>query len=134
MTVKDPYGKSVGWVAGDILYLLATKTLSNGLIQPQIVSDTQIKQADYSLYSDIKFLNDNPQYKIAVGKALSDTTMALGISADVDTYYSAQDVYEVAWDGNFNASVRFGDGQFGNIPAQGAAVKIIYRINNTNTY
>jgi hypothetical protein len=141
VTVNDTYGNKIGWTAGDILYLLVSKPISSNLIstektlyQPQIISDTQILQADYSLYPDIQFLKNNPQYKIAVGKALSSTVIALGISADVDTYYSAQQVYEVGWDGNFNGSIRFGDDQFGAIPANNAAIQVVYRINSTNSY
>lgn len=139
-TVVDKYDAEISWTPGDILYVLRSKSVGTNrttglpLIQPQIVSDTQIQHADYSIYTDIKYLHDNPQYKIAVGKVLSDTTIAFGISADIDTYYSAQDVYEVAWDGDFNASIRFGDGQFGSIPANGAAVQVVYRVNSTNSY
>ena len=135
ITVKDVYNTDIEWSAGDILYLLDLKAVNSGtVLQPQLVSDTQIQLADYSIYPDIKFLNDNPQYKVAVGKVLSDNTVAFGLSADVDTYYKAESVYEVAWDGDFKASVRFGDGQFGQIPPAGAAIKIIYRVNDANSY
>ena len=56
------------------------------------------------------------------------------MSADIDTYYRAESVYEVAWDGNFKASVRFGDGTFGKIPPKGAAIKVIYRVNDSSSY
>lgn len=136
-SVVDYYGNDVAWSPGDILYLLELKTLTvdNKVIkQPQIISDTQLHLADYTKYPDVKFLKDNPQYRLAVGKVLSDNTIAFGLSADVDTYYQAESVYEVTWDGDFKAAIRFGDNRFGKIPNAGAAIRVIYRVNDTNSY
>lgn len=136
-TVKDSYNSDVPWRAGDILYLLDFKQVrasynsQTAVYQPQIISDTQIQLADPLLYPDIKFLKDNPQFKTAVGKVVSDNTIAFGISADINTEYEAENVYEVTWDSSFKSTVRFGDGKFGNIPEAGAAIKVIYRVNDS---
>jgi len=135
--VYSVYNESIPWTPGDILYLLESKIIIKAgrtYIQPQIVSDTQIQLADPAIYPDIRFLKDNPRYKLAVGKVTSNNTIAFGLSADVDTYYEAETVYEVNWSGNFQSTINFGDGQLGKIPANSAAIKVIYRINDTNTY
>lgn len=138
-TVKNKYNTDVPWTQGDILYLLdfkqvrSSSELQQAVYQPHLVSDTQIQLADPILYPDIKFLRDNPQYKVAVAKVISENVIAFGISADINTSYEAENVYEVTWDGNFRASVRFGDGKFGNIPPAGAAIKVIYRVNDSTS-
>ena len=136
-TVKDKYNTDVPWTQGDVLYLLdfkqvrSSSDLQQAVYQPHVVSDTQIQLADPILYPDIKFLKENPHYKVAVGKVLSENVIAFGISADINTSYEAENVYEVTWDGDFKASVRFGDGRFGNIPSSGSAIKVIYRVNDS---
>ena len=137
-SVLDADGQPVYWNAGDILYLLSTKivtTTSGGIpvYQPQIISDTQLQQANSLLYQDINYLNANPDKKIAIGKALSTTTIAFGISSDYDTYLESDTIYEVNTDGKFNCSVKFGDGTFGQIPPSGASIKVMYRVNDSNT-
>ena len=141
--VLDENSNQVFWNPGDILYLLGTKQITiNGVVQlyngqplyqPQIISDTQLQQANLLLYSDINYLNNNPNQKIAIGKALSTTTMAFGISSDYDTYIQSDTVYEVSSDGNFNCTVRFGDGTYGQIPPAGANIKVMYRTDDSNT-
>lgn len=123
----------VYWSAGDILYLLDYKQVASGIVQPQLISDSQIDLADVSLYPDIAYIKAHPNEKIAIGKALSSSTMAFGISADYDTYIESDNIYEVTTDGNFYASVRFGDGVFGKIPEKGAAIKLIYRVLDSQT-
>jgi len=128
----------VYWAAGDILYLLQSKLVANNsqlgqVYQPQIVSDTQLRLADSSLYPDIVYLNNNPSAKIAIGKALSANTLAFGISADYDTYIESDTIYEVNTDGNFSSTVKFGDGVFGKIPFTGANISVTYRIDDSNT-
>lgn len=132
--ITNIYGDAIAWSAGDILYLLEYKDIGGSYKQPQLVSDTQIELADPIKYPSIKFLKSNPSYKIAIGKVLSDNVIAFGLSADIDTYYKAESVYEATWDGNFNIFIRFGDGHFGAIPTTGAAIKVIYRVNNTGSY
>jgi len=128
----------VYWSPGDILYLLESQTITTnsslGIIyQPQIISDTQLRLADTSIYPDVVYLNNNPDKKIAIGKALTANTMAFGISADYSTYLESDTVYEVNVDGDFNATVKFGDGVFGQIPFNGANIQILYRVDDTNT-
>lgn len=135
-TVKSSSGEDIPWRAGDILYLLNSKLVPylNGQInQPQIVSDTQISLADEAVYRDIQFLKHNQQHRIAIGKALTSTTLALGLSADTDNFIQADKVYELSWDGDFKGQLRFGDGIFGKIPEKDAAIKVIYRINDLAT-
>ena len=59
--------------------------------------------------------------------------LILVLSADVDSYIESDSVYEVTWDGNFFAKVRFGDGIFGKIPPKNAAIKVVYRVNDDRT-
>jgi hypothetical protein len=130
--------EQVYWSAGDILYLLESSTITTNsslgtIYQPQLISDTQLRLADTSLYPDVAYLNNNPDKKIAIGKAVSATTMAFGISANYDTYIESDTIYEVGTDGDFNATVKFGDGVFGQIPFNGAAIQVIYRVNDANT-
>ena len=127
------------WNPGDILYLLNSKLITTNYLsfgavyQPQIISDSQLQVADTSLYPDIAYLNANPDKKIAIGKALTANSMALGISADYDTYIESDQIYEVTTDGNFNCSVKFGDGTFGKIPFNGANISVRYRVDDSNT-
>ncbi|MCI4435270.1 MAG: hypothetical protein JHC33_00475 [Ignisphaera sp.] len=136
-TVLDPANRAVSWSVGDILYLLDYKPLYvpgfGQTIQPQMISDTQLLAVDESKYPDIAYLKANPDRKIAVGRVMDVTTntIALGLSADIETTYYSEPVYEVTWDGSFSAQVRFGNGSFGRIPDTGAAIKVIYRINDT---
>lgn len=136
-TFKDTFGNDVSWSSGDILYLLAGKQINIpgfGLVQqPQIISDTQLLSADGTKYPDVAYLLANPDRKIAVGRVMDSTTstIALGLSADIETTYYAEPIYEVTWDGNFTGQVRFGDDTFGRIPGINAAIKIIYRTNST---
>lgn len=129
-------GDKIYWSPGDILYLMdSSKTVSiNNVLYhvPQIISDTQIELAS-RIYEDATQLRLNPALKIAVGRALTPTTMAFGISADVSTSITSDNIYEVNWDGNFFANVKFGDGVFGNIPPIDSAIKIIYRVNDSQT-
>ena len=129
-------GEKIYWSPGDILYLLdSTNTVTvNNLIYkiPQIVSDTQLDVAS-SLYEDITQLRLNPSLKIAVGRATTQSTMAFGISADASTSIMSDNIYEVVWDGDFQATVKFGNGIFGNVPPKGANIKIIYRVNDSQT-
>ena len=139
-TFLTSFGDSASWSSGDILYLLATKSVKIpglGLVQqPQMISDTQLLSADPYKYPDVAYLLANPDKKIAVGRVIdaSNSTIALGISADIETTYYAEPVYEVTWDGNFSAQVRFGDGTFGRIPEKAAAIKAVYRVNNTGNF
>ncbi len=121
------------WNPGDILYLLNSCQVGIDVYQPQIISDSQLELADTSLYPDILYLKNHPEEKIAIGKALSSTTMAFGISAEYDTYIEADKVYEVITDGDFYISVRFGDDVFGKIPPKGNAIKVIYRVVDSQT-
>ena len=136
-TVLDQTNREVSWSTGDILYLLDYKDLYipgiGKVTQPQMISDTQLLAVDDTKYPDVAFLKDNPARKIAVAKVVdaSTNTIALGLSADIETTYYSEPVYEVTWDGSFSAQVRFGNGAFGRIPDNGAAIKIIYRINDT---
>ena len=128
----------VYWSPGDILYLLKTQTITTNsslgtIYQPQIVSDTQLRLADTSLYPDVAYLNNNPSQKIAIGKALTATTMAFGISADYSTYLESDTVYEVDVNGDFDATIKFGDGVFGQIPFTGANIQVIYRVDDSST-
>ena len=130
--------EKIYWSPGDILYLLRTSSITTNsslgtIYQPQLVSDTQLRLADSSIYPDIAYLNNNPDKKIAIGKAVSVNTMAFGISANYDTYIESDTIYEVDTDGDFNATVKFGDGVFGQIPFNGAAIQIIYRVDDANT-
>ena len=132
-TVKDSLGNDINWSIGDILYVLGYK--SNGVYsEPQMISDTQIQLADTSKYPGIKFLKENPDYRMAVGRVVDNNIIAFGLSADIDTYYEPDEVYEVSWDGDFVATVRFGDGNFGKVPAAGLAIKIMYRTNESNSF
>lgn len=130
-------GNKIYWEPGDILYLLDYKLVgvynNTSVYQPQIISDTQLQLADTSLYPDIAYLNTHTSEKIAIGRAISNNTLAFGISADYDTYIESDNIYEVSTDGDFYASVRFGDGVFGKIPPKDAAIKIIYRVNDAQT-
>ena len=134
-------GAKITWEQGDILYLLESKSIGykdfgSGPVlvkQPQIISDTQLDLADTSLYPDIAYLKLHPEEKIAIGKAVSTNTLAFGISADYDTYIESDEIYEVTTDGDFFANVRFGDGIFGKIPEKNAAIKIIYRVSDSET-
>ncbi len=136
-TVKDAFNNDVVWSSGDILYLLSSKQVNvpglGFLQQPQMISDTQLLSADGTKYPDIAYLQANPDARIAVGKVLDPltSTIAFGISANIDVTYDSEPVYEVSWDGNFAAQVRFGDGNFGKIPDNNAAIKVMYRINST---
>ncbi len=138
-TFLDPFNNPVSWSTGDILYLFKnpsnTLTLPGvGTLQlPQVISDTQLLSADGVKYPDVAFLRNNPNSRIAVGRVMdaANSIIALGISADIEATYYSEPVYEVTWDGNFTARVRFGDGTFGRIPSNGAAIKIMYRINTT---
>ena len=134
-TFKDIFNNDVAWSVGDILYLLDYKSLYDPIIgvftQPQMVSDTQLLNADTSKYPDLAYLKANPASKIAVGRVISANTIALGLSADIEVTFYSEPVYEVTWDGNFAAQVRFGDGTFGRIPENKAAIKIIYRTNDS---
>lgn len=131
----------IHWEAGDILYLLDAKAVGtrtiNGVFtavtQPQIISDTQLDLADISLYPDIAYLKLHPDEKIAIGRALSANTLAFGISADYDTYIESDEIYETTTDGDFFASIRFGDGVFGKIPEKDSAIKVIYRVSDSQT-
>ena len=134
--VLDAENNKVYWIPGDILYLLQTKivqTTPTLTYQSQIVSDTQLRLANTSLYPDIVYLNNNPDSKIAIGKAISANTIAFGISSNYDTYIESDTIYEVSTDGAFNCNVRFGDGVFGKIPFAGANIKVIYRVNDAST-
>jgi hypothetical protein len=136
--VYDELNNQILWSPGDILYLLRSSSTIysvNGsqVIQPQIVSDAQLNQANIAYYPDINYLNTNPDQKIAIGKAISPNTMAFGISSDYDTYIESDTIYEVVSDGDFNASVKFGDDAFGQIPFAGANIQIIYRVDDSNT-
>ena len=141
-TFLDNYGNSISWSTGDILYLLSPKQIKIpgvGFIQqPQMISDTQLLPggADGNKYSDVAYLRNNPDKKIAVGRVMdaSSSTIALGISADIETTYYSEPIYEVTWDGNFATQVRFGDGTFGRVPESSAAIKAIYRVNNTGNF
>lgn len=136
--------EKVYWSTNEILYLLDSsvsiyiRTLVNGkpvdkvYYQPQLVSESQIALAS-SAYADIVRLRNNPNLRVAVGRALSENTLAFGISAESSTYLEGDTVYEVTWDGNFKCTVRFGDGVFGKIPPKGAAIKVIYRANDSQT-
>jgi len=136
-TFLDPFGNNVSWSTGDILYLLSRKSINipgiGNVQQPQIISDTQLLAADGTKYPDVAYLQNNPNAKIAVGRVMDATSqvIALGISADIETSYYSEPVYETTWDGNFAAKVRFGDGNFGRIPDNTADIKIVYRTNNT---
>ncbi len=136
-TFLDTFGNNVSWSTGDILYLLSRKSvnvLGLGTIQqPQMISDTQLLSADGTKYPDVAYLQANPNSKIAVGRVIdaSSQIIAFGISADIETTYYSEPVYETTWDGNFAAKVRFGDGNFGRIPANSSAIKVLYRTNNT---
>lgn len=136
-TFKDDFNGDVSWSAGDILYLLDYKSVivpGLGMIkQPQMISDTQLTMADASKYPDVAYLLANPDKKIAVGRVISGSIIALGISADIETTYYAEPVYEVTWDGTFAGQLRFGNGIFGRIPENGAAIKVIYRTNESTT-
>lgn len=138
MTFKDQFNNDVSWSSGDILYLLASKSvkitgLAQPVMQPQIISDTQLLQADGYKYPDVAYLQANPDKRIAIGKVMDATksVIALGISADIETTYYSEPVYEVTWDGAFSSQVRFGDGTFGRIPDKAANIKAVYRVNNT---
>ena len=89
--------------------------------------------ADGIKYPDIAYLRNNPDSRIAVGRVMdaANSIIALGISADIETTYYSEPVYEVTWNGNFASQVRFGDGTFGRIPSKGSAIKIMYRTNTT---
>lgn len=134
-TFKDPFGNDVSWSAGDILYLLDYKSVNisgyGSVKQPQMISDTQLLSADDTKYPDIAYLKNNPNKKVAVGKVIDGVTIALGLSADIETTYYSEPVYEVTWDGDFAAQVRFGNDTFGRIPTNGAAIKVIYRTNES---
>ena len=124
---KDIFNNDISWSVGDILYLLS----GTGINQPQLISDTQLTVADTAKYPDVAYLKANPNTKIAVGKVISGNTIALGISADIETTYYSEPVYEVTWDGTFSGQVRFGDGSFGRVPDNNANIKIIYRTNQS---
>jgi hypothetical protein len=134
-TFKDAFNQDVSWSTGDILYLLDYKSLYipgfGPVKQPQMISDTQLLSADPAKYPDIAYLKANPELKVAVGKVIDGTTIALGLSADIETTYYSEPVYEITWDGNFAAQVRFGNGTFGRIPEKNAAIKVTYRVNNS---
>jgi hypothetical protein len=134
-TFLDPFNVSVPWSTGDILYLLDYKSLYipgiGEVKQPQMISDTQLMTADPAKYPDVAYLLANPDRKIAVGRVIDSTTIALGLSADIESTYYSEPVYEVTWDGNFAGQVRFGNGVFGRIPEKDAAIKIIYRTNDS---
>lgn len=134
ITFKDTFGNDVSWSSGDILYLLASKDIPSVGKQPQMISDTQLLSTDGNKYSDVAYLQVHPESRIAVGRVIDATAsiIALGISAEIETTYYSEPVYETTWDGNFQAQVRFGDGNFGKIPANNTAIKIIYRVNSTN--
>lgn len=128
-------GNKIYWEPGDILYLLNHKYVGSvgsdtNVYQPQIISDNQIALADSDVYPDIAYLYNNSDQKIAIGRALSKYTLAFGISADYDTYIESDEIYEITTDGDFFASVKFGDGVFGKVPKNGAAIKIRYRVND----
>ncbi len=130
--------EQVYWTPGDILYLLENQTITTSgplgtIYQPQIISDTQLRLADTTLYPDVVYLNNNPDKKIAIGKALTANTMAFGISADYSTYLESDTVYEVTVDGDFDATIKFGDGVFGKIPFTNANIQVIYRVDDSNT-
>ncbi|MCI4436182.1 MAG: hypothetical protein JHC33_05150 [Ignisphaera sp.] len=137
-TFKDTFGNDVSWSSGDILYLLAGKTLNipgiGNVKQPQMISDTQLLSVDGSKYPDVAYLQANPSAKIAVGRVMDASTsiIALGISAEIETTYYSEPVFETSWDGNFQGQVRFGDNNFGKIPENNTAIKVIYRTNSTN--
>lgn len=139
-TFLDAFGNSISWSTGDILYLLSSKSINipgiGTVQQPQIISDTQLLSADGKKYPDVYYLQHNPGAKIAVGRVMdaSNSIIALGISADIETTYYSEPVYETTWDGNFAAQVRFGDGNFGKIPDKNSAVKVIYRTNSTGNF
>jgi hypothetical protein len=131
-TFLDPFNNPIEWSVGDILYLLDYKSIpSLGMKQPQLISDTQLFSADERRYSDVAYLRANPDKKIAIGRVVDKNTIAFGISADIETTYYSEPVYEVTWDGSFTGQIRFGDGNFGRIPEKGAAIKVIYRINDS---
>jgi hypothetical protein len=135
--VYSTEGEQVYWAAGDILYLLSNKlissSISGNIYQPQLISDTQLRLANPSLYPDIVYFNNNPGALIAIGKALSANTMAVGISSNYDTYIESDTIYEVDTDGNFASTVMFGDGVFGQIPFNGANIAITYRVDDSRT-
>ena len=142
--VYSESGEQIFWQPGDILYLLdSSKTVTitrvvGGVASqytykvPQIISDTQIEVAS-TVYSDIVQLRSNPSLKIALGRAINTNTMAFGISADTSTSILSDNIYEVTWNGDFMASVKFGNGVFGNIPSLGSNIKVIYRVNDGQT-
>ena len=136
-TLLDAFNRPVSWSTGDILYLLDRKSMFipgyGATMQPQMISDTQLLAVDELKYPDVAFLKANPSRKIAVGRVVdsASSTIALGLSADIETTYYSEPVYEVTWDGNFAGQVRFGNGSFGRIPDQNAAIRIMYRTNDS---
>jgi len=140
VTIKSAYSsQDILWESGDILYLAKNDVFTlqdNSVItQPIIISETQLIYAR-SEYTDLIYLRDHPESRIAVGRALSPTTMAFGISADISTIKNADPVYEVVWDGNFKAQIKFGNDVFGKIPPKDSLLTVVYRTNdlvNTGT-
>lgn len=134
--VYSESGEQIFWEPGDLLYLLESKSITdsnnNTYISPQLISDTQIAVAS-SVYEDITKLRLVPSLKTVVGKALTKHTMAFGISADISTSITSDNIYEASWNGDFIASIKFGDGIFGNIPPKNAIINVIYRINTAET-
>ena len=63
VTFKDAFNNDVSWSTGDILYLLASKSIKIpglGIIkQPQVISDTQLLVADGTKYADVAYLQKN---------------------------------------------------------------------------
>lgn len=142
-TVYDRSWQKIYWKEGEILYLLNAKkiTASNGsakknptdgsaIIQPQIVSESQLLLANPELYPELVEVKNNMDFKVAIGKSLGANQIAFGLSADEDTQIFSDKVYELSWDGSFRPTLRFGDGVFGRIPERSAAIKLIYRTNN----
>lgn len=140
--VYDKSWQKVTWKEGEILYLLNAKKIvtENGslktapdgspIIQPQIISESQLLLANQELYPELVEVKNNIDFKIAIGKSLGANQIALGLSADEDTQIFSDQVYELNCDGTFKPTIRFGDGVFGQIPEKSAAIKIIYRVNN----
>lgn len=140
--VYDRSWQKISWREGEILYLLNAKKIINAngtvkvspdgtpIVQPQIVSESQLLLANSELYPELVELKNNIDFKIAIGKSLGANQIAFGLSADEDTQIFSDPVYEMTWDGSFKPIIRFGDGIFGKIPDKSAAIKIIYRANN----
>lgn len=139
LSVRSDSNQNIYWEENDILYLAAEKAISitvggitETVTQPIIVSETQLLYARKE-YTDLIYLREHPEARIAVGRALSNNTVAWGISADIYTITEADKIYEMSWDGNFAARVKFGNGVFGKIPEGDKLISITYRTNDLAT-